>query len=192
MSLRVNLSVVTVVDGDVSAHLRRGSQVTTVTAGPLFRSPSPWPELTSRLVVCLPQQPSVTNPRPLQLCVHRKNAHFVFSVLFDRHETSTNSWGPACLSAVAWARPLTFITTLFLCESVPKKNGAKVWQMCNVACWLQICGLFQEMWHELKSLLCVFFFFNWTVTVADYISRAESQSRQISKDGKKSKDVVST
>lgn len=30
------------------------------------------------------------------------------------------------------------------------------------------------------------------MTVADYISRAESQSRQITKDGKKNKDVVST
>lgn len=38
----------------------------------------------------------------------------------------------------------------------------------------------------------VFFFLNRTVTVADYISRAESQSRQITKDGKKNKDVVST
>lgn len=43
-------------------------------------------------------------------------------------------------------------------------------------------------------VLCLYFFLflNCTVTVADYISRAESQSRQITKDGKKNKDVVST
>lgn len=40
-------------------------------------------------------------------------------------------------------------------------------------------------------IVCVCFL-NRTVTVADYISRAESQSRQITKDGKKNKDVVST
>lgn len=54
-----------------------------------------------------------------------------------------------------------------------------------VACWLQICGLFQEMWHELKSFALFFLKLNsdcgrlhiqgWVSEQADLKGRQEKQ-----------------
>lgn len=81
-----------------------------------------------------------------------------------------------------------------LCGLQEDKCVLQVWKMWKVAVWLPDWvktdnqhQLFQENMTFLFSLLSL-----WTVTVADYISRAESQSRQITKDSKKMKDVVST